>query len=166
MSHPYPPHRDWLPYVGKHRYSLTFRIEHGARVFEETANVDLVLTQFLRAATRCGFEVTTYCFMPDHVHLIVSGERGDADLKAFVARAKQSSGFYFKRERGATLWQRYGFEHVIRDDVELALTIGYVMANPVRAGLVAHPSAYPHLGSSRFSVAELLAMCEYERMVE
>jgi REP element-mobilizing transposase RayT len=104
--------------------------------------------------------------MPDHVHLIVSGLNDDSDAKSFIGRAKQYSGFYFKRESGVHLWQRYGFEHFIRDEMELALTIGYVIANPVRAGLVIHPSEYPYLGSSRYSLEELLEICEYDRVVE
>ena len=73
------------------------------------------------------------------------------------------SGFHFKRQYDQQLWQRYGFERVIRDDLELALTIGYVVANPVRAGLVTQPTDYPHLGSTCYSVAELLEICEYSR---
>jgi len=59
------------------------------------------------------------------------------------------------------LWQRYGFERVMRDEKELAFTIGYVVANPVRAGLVDDPSEYTHLGSQRYTVHELLKICEY-----
>ena len=41
------------------------------------------------------------------------------------------------------------------------LTVGYIVANPVRAGLVRHPAEYPHIGSERYTVAELLEICEY-----
>jgi REP element-mobilizing transposase RayT len=100
------------------------------------------------------------------VHLIVSGLTDDSDAKSFIACAKQYSAFYYKREHGVRVWQRYGFEHFIRDEMELALTIGYVIANPVRAGLVAHPSDYPYLGSSRWSIEQLLEICEYDRAVD
>ena len=50
--------------------------------------------------------------------------------------------------------------------MELALTIRYVIANPVRAGLVSHPSEYPYLGSFRYSIQELLEICEYDRVVD
>ena len=164
MVHPYPPHHDELPYVGKQDYFLTFCTDQKTPFFEESSKVELVRTQFLRAASQGHFALTTYCFMPDHVHLIASGLAEDADVRRFIARAKQYSGFHFKKEFGATLWQRYGCDRVIRDEMELALTIGYIVANPVRAGLVAHPSLYPHLGSSRFEVADLLKMCEYGRL--
>jgi putative transposase len=163
MVHPYPPHHDDLPYVGKHHYFLTFCTERQARFFVEPPKVELVLSQFLRVGREGQFALTAYCFMPDHVHLIASGFAEDADVKKFIARAKQYSGFHFKREFGIALWQRYGFDRVIRDDMELACTIGYIVANPVRAGLVSHPSLYQHLGSSVYAVADLLKMCEYDR---
>jgi putative transposase len=161
MVHPYPRHHVHLPYIGKHNYFLTFCTNRRARFFVESPTVDLVLTHFLRAGREHRFALTAYCFMPDHVHLIASGCAEDADVKSFITRAKQYSGFYFKRDVGSALWQRYGFDRVIRGDRELACTIGYIVANPVRAGLVSHPSLYPYLGSSLYSVADLLNMCEY-----
>jgi hypothetical protein len=50
---------------------------------------------------------------------------------------------------------------VIRDEQELAMTLRYLVANPVQAGLVKHPRDYPFLGSSKYTVDELLEWCEY-----
>jgi putative transposase len=163
MAHPYPAHHDKLPYVGKQHYFLTFCTNRKEPFFAEPAKVELVQAQFLRAGSEVQFALTAYCFMPDHVHLIATGLAEDADVKKFIVRAKQYSGFYFKRKFGISLWQRYGFDRVIRDDMELACTIGYIVANPVGAGLVSHPLQYAYLGSTRFEVPELLEMCEYDR---
>jgi hypothetical protein len=62
---------------------------------------------------------------------------------------------------GRRLWQRYGYERVLRDEMERALAIRYVVANPVRAGLVCHPREYPYLGSRRCTFDELLQVSEY-----
>ena len=132
MVHPYPPHHDDLPYVGKHHYFLTFCTERQARLFVEAPKVELVLSQFLRAGSEGQFALTAYCFMPDHLHLIASGLAQNADVKRFIARAKQYFGFHFKREFG--IWQRYGFDRVIRDDMELACTVGYIVATPFGQG--------------------------------
>ena len=166
MVHPYPPHHDDVPYVGKYHYSLMFCTDDRRPVFLDAERVRLVLSQFLRAANEQRYVLTAYCFMPDHVHLIVSGLDDDSELKTFIARAKQYSGFHFKGEYDFALWQRYGFEHFIRDEMELAQTIGCILANPVRAGLVSHPSEYPYLGSCRYSIKELLEICDYDRSVE
>jgi putative transposase len=161
MTHPYPPHHPLLPYTGKHHYFLTFCTHERASVFSDSQAVELVMVQFVRAATQYRFELVAYCFMPDHVHLLVRGQTEDADCRRFIKAAKQYSGYYFSRQWPPPLWQRYGFERVIRDDAERAFTIGYIVANPVRSGLVKHPSEYPHLGSQCYPVATLLQICEY-----
>jgi REP element-mobilizing transposase RayT len=98
--------------------------------------------------------------------VIASGLDESSDAKAFIVRSKQYSGYYFKREYRTRLWQRYGYERVVRDDDELALTVGYIVGDPVRAGLVSHPAAHPFLGSERYTVSEVLLMCDYGRSAE
>jgi REP-associated tyrosine transposase len=161
VSHPYPPHHPDLPYTGKYYYSLTFRTVEAVRTFVVGEVVDLAYEQIQRAARKYSFEITAYCFMPDHVHLIVRGLENASDCKAFIKAAKQYSAYHFKQQYSKQLWQRYGFERWIRDDRELAFTIGYIVANPVRAGLVEHPADYPYVGSERYTLAEMLEMCEY-----
>ena len=56
--------------------------------------------------------------MPDHVHLLVEGLTDDADVRAFVAAAKQKSGFDFSVRDGRRLWQKGYYERVLRDEEE------------------------------------------------
>src|SRR5262249_43836589 len=49
----------------------------GAQTFVEPSRVEIVLKQILRAAADEGFEIIAYCFMPDHLHLLVEA-RTDA----------------------------------------------------------------------------------------
>ena len=94
--------------------------------------------------------------MPDQAHLLVKGLDEDSDCWAFIKAARQYSGFYFRQAHHQRLWQRYGFERVIRDDLERTFVIGYIVCNPVRSGLVRHPTEYPYLGSERYTVTEML----------
>jgi putative transposase len=140
---------------------LTDIPSHSARLFVSRSSrrrtvVGLVLEQIARAAAEQRFAVITYCFMPDHAHLLVEGMSADADAKAFIARAKQYSGFYYKQEHGVTLWQRYGFEHTLRDDELTLVVVKYILENPVRSGLVKRVEDYPFSGSLVYSLFELL----------
>jgi hypothetical protein len=54
------------------------------------------------------------------------------------------------------LWQRYCFEHVVRDDERLDRIVRYVLDNPIRAGLVRSVQDYPYIGSSVYTKRELL----------
>ena len=161
MPYAYPPHHPDLPYIGKQDYFLTFSTDDRSPLFTTSDAVDVVLSQFLRAAREQHFEITAYCFMPDHAHVLVKGLTEGCDAKALIKASKQYSGYYFKQKFGRRLWQRYGFERVVRDDAERAFVIGYIVGNPVRAGLVDNPTAYPFLGSERYLVAELMEICEY-----
>ena len=124
--------------------------------FEDNAVVELVATQFLRAASDEEFAIIVSCFMPDHVHSLVEGQRDDSDLKKFIARAKQYSGFEFGKRKEGRLWQRYGYEHVLRNEEDTRAIAAYILENPVRAGLVESVDDYPHVVSSVYTRRELL----------
>jgi len=152
-----PGHLETFTYVGLHRYSLTFCTNQRRRLFTEKAAVDLVLQQISRAATENHFDVIAYCFMPDHLHLLVEGKADDSDLKPFIARAKQYSGFYYSKAHQSTLWQRYGFEHVLRDEEATVIVAKYILENPIRAKLAERVEDYAFAGSLVYSVSDLLA---------
>jgi putative transposase len=151
-----PGHLKTFDYRGLHRYSLTFCTDFRRRVFTNVDNVELVKPQILRAAAQNGFAVIAYCFMPDHLHLVVEGSRDDSDCLFFIKLAKQYSGFYFAQKHGQKLWQRYGFEHVLHDEELTLVVVRYVLENPVRAGLANDPRGYPFVGSAVYSLEELL----------
>jgi putative transposase len=150
------PHLATFSYVGIQRYSLTFCAFDRRHVFVDDGTVKLAAKQFLRAAEDQGFNVIAYCFMPDHVHLVVEGVRDDSDLKQFIARAKQFSGYCFSRTHGGHLWQRYGYERVLRAEEATRAVVRYILENPVRAGLTDDVRKYPHVGSSLYSREDLI----------
>jgi REP element-mobilizing transposase RayT len=161
MPHFYPKHLPDFSYLGKLPYALEFTTENRAPLLKANAAIDLVVQQFLRAARERGFAIVTHCLMPDHAHLVVDGERDDSNCLAFIKLAKQYSAYYFKQAYGHRLWQRYGHERFIRDDMERALTIRYLLMNPVRAGLASDPREYHGLGSQRYTIDELMQISEY-----
>jgi len=152
----YPRHLATFDYVGRFRYFLTFCTYNRERLFVTPGAVGIVHDQIVRASDIEGFDISAYCYMPDHVHLVVEAQRQDGDLKRFVTRAKQYAGFSFKRATRRQLWQRYGYERVLRNDAEAFAFIHYVIENPVRAGLVKSPLEYPFWGSSKWSREQLL----------
>ena len=143
-------------YRGIHRYFLTFCTHERRRLFVMADCVALVHLQFLRTAAGSQMAILAYCFMPDHVHLLIEGLSDDSDGRLFIARAKQFSGFHFQKQFGVPLWQRYGFEHTLRADEDALSVARYILENPVRAGLVTQVQDYPYLGSKVHSVEEIL----------
>ena len=94
--------------------------------------------------------------MPDHVHLLIEGQSDDSDCLTFILRAKQFGGYQYATRFKRRLWQRYGFERILRNG-ELTLTVArYILENPVRAGLVKKPEDYVFSGSRTHPLSELL----------
>ncbi len=152
----YPRHLPGFSYVGFHRYSLTFCTADRAPTFSDAVSVDAALAQILRATGEERFSIIAYCFMPDHLHLVVEGVTEQSDLRKYIRRAKQYSGYAHSQRTRQRLWQRYGYEHVIRDDESLSRVVRYVIENPVRARLAEHPADYPFLGSGVYTLGELI----------
>jgi REP element-mobilizing transposase RayT len=82
------------------------------------------------------YRLFAWCVMPNHVHVVFEIFPGHAlpevihSWKSFTAkRANEILGL-----RG-TFWQREYYDHLIRDEAELARAIRYVGENPRKAGL-------------------------------
>ena len=101
--------------------------------------------------------------MPDHVHLLIQATAANADPRSFVARAKQKSGFDFAARYKHRLWQKGYYERVMRAGEPTIAVIRYIIANPVRAGLVVEPSEYPFWGSGVHSREALIEFIGTEK---
>ena len=151
-----PEHLKTFDYIGLHQYFLTFCTHERRQLFVDPERVAVVSTQIQRAALDLRFAVLAYCYMPDHVHLLAEGLADDSDCRQFISRAKQYSGFHYRAAFGQRLWQRYGFERVLRGDEAAVSVARYILENPVRAGLVEDVRAYPFSGSDTYTVAQIL----------
>jgi putative transposase len=121
-----------------------------------------VLSQLLRTTASLGFAITAYCFMPDHLHMLLEGLAINSDLKAFINKAKQWSGYHFKQQTGRRLWQRYGYERVLRDDESTFAVVRYIIENPLRAKLTNDIASYPLWGSEVYSREQLIEYVQQE----
>jgi putative transposase len=132
-------------YVGPFAYGLSLVTRARAARFTDLCVVQAVLNCLALSCARYGFSLQAYCFMPDHLHLLVSGQ-DESSLPAFVRHFKQLSGHRYKREHGAQLWQISYYDHVLRRDEDLLAIARYIWDNPVRAGLAQDRSEYPFSG--------------------
>jgi len=142
-----PPRLAGFDYIGRFTYFLTLCVRERATVFRQQAMVDLVLMQIRRTAREHGFSIAAYCFMPDHVHLLVEGSSGTSDLRAFAKLARQRAGGLYARATGSSLWQRGYYDRVLRRSDDISRFTKYIVENPVRAGLVENANDYPYVWS-------------------
>lgn len=83
--------------------------------------------------------------MPDHLHWLF--QQGDAEslgvvMKKLKARSAQSINTCLKRT--GPVWQKAYFDRAIRKEEDLRKIARYIIANPLRAGLVSSVKDYPH----------------------
>jgi REP element-mobilizing transposase RayT len=151
------PHRlDPSAYIGLRSVFLTICTDRRQAWFTETRVVEMARLQFFQSAERESFEILAYCFMPDHLHALVTAVSNAADFTRFARLAKQRSGFQFVRMTGEALWQKSYFDRTLRDDECPASLVRYIIENPIRAGLASSPADYRHWGSQSYSREGLL----------
>ena len=93
-----------------------------------------------------------YVLMPDHVHMILHGSDEESDLLAAHDEWKSNSGRMLCRHLNRDkVWQHKSHDPVLRSNEyergALRKTVGYILENPVRAGLVSKWQEFPFLGS-------------------
>ena len=122
-------------YEGYNAYFITCCTYEEIPFFGEEKIVKMILRILKETAKSYDFIVDCYCFMPDHLHILASGENENNSLKDFVKMFKQKSSFEFKKLTNKILWQRSYYDHVVRKTEDLKDILNYILYNPVRKGL-------------------------------
>jgi len=98
-------------------------------------------------ASATGIAVPAFCLMPDHVHVLTRSTKR-VDIIAYVQRLKsRTTRAYWDCGGRGKLWQRGFYDRILRKNEDIEHVADYILANPVRAGLVDDISAYPFSGT-------------------
>ena len=100
-----------------------------------------------RSLAALSNDTYTWCYvaMPDHVHWLMQLD-GGLDLSPCVQKLKSLTAKQL-RQRGFSkpaVWQRGFHDRALRAEEDLKTVARYVIANPVRAGLVNSIRDYPY----------------------
>jgi putative transposase len=144
-------------YVGQVAVAFTACVGRREPLFQDSGVVHQFASLLRDCAQRYASSVIIYCFMPDHVHVVLQGNEENADLWRAVVAFKQRTGFWLKRNSPGVAWQKDFFDRVIRGDSDLLRTLRYVAENPVRAGLAVVWNEYPFLGSDVYVLEDVFS---------
>ena len=141
-------HRRRLPHWQKANstYFVTFRVAKGTMTPKER---EIVLDAMKHWHGERYF-LDSAVVMPDHAHMVFRPrEQADGswpELSALIGGLKSFTAKQIQRQRGddGPFWQREYFDRIVRDEDELLEKRRYIWNNPVKAGLVEDPKAYPH----------------------
>ena len=139
-------------YKGYHCYFVTICTHNKAPLFEDDSLVRELIKTLRDKSDAFGFKVMVFCFMPDHIHLLLQGDSPDCDLKRFISAYKQSTGYQYKKK--SKLWQPSYYDHVLRKDEDMFSIAQYILGNPVRKNLATHFSEYRYVGSFTFDIRQ------------
>jgi putative transposase len=103
---------------------------------------------------RHPFHIHAWVVLPEHLHCVLEFPADDCDYalrwrlikagfsKRLPAHERRSAVRLARGERG--IWQRRYWEHLIRDERDLAAHVDYVHINPVKHGWVKRVADWPH----------------------
>lgn len=143
-------------YSGQQWYFLTACTQGRTPYLNNAGLVSRHLALLTEQAQREASTVIAYCFMPDHLHLLVGGLMDDSNCLGLMRTFKQRSGFAFQRSSGTRLWQHKFYDHILRPKDRWEPVAYYIWMNPVRKGLCACPQDWPFSGSQTMDWKRLL----------
>ncbi|MCK4908575.1 MAG: transposase [Planctomycetes bacterium] len=137
-------------YRGLRAYHLTICAQNAKKVFTNEREIKYHLKTIDNCSRKYNFEILGYCYMPDHVHLLISSVDEKAPLVRFIKDYKQITGYNYRQHNNQVLWQKSYYDHILRKEEDILTVIRYLFKNPVRKGIVDQFSQYPFLGSLKW----------------
>ena len=125
-------------------YHVTFATHDRRPLFDDFWLAREVMTLFGGLDHHGETRTHVLMLMPDHVHWLFTLESGS--LGRVMSRAKSRSAHVVKSRRPEieVVWQKDYFDHALRAEESFRAVGEYILANPVRAGLVEQSGDYPH----------------------
>ncbi len=119
-------------------YHITCVTKDRVPVFSNLGNVRKPVQILADDHDRGSIDILAFCIMPDHFHWLLELNTGDISL--VVKRVKSK----FTKAIGRPVWQDGFHDHNLRSEDELINVARYIVANPLRAKLVADIRDYPY----------------------
>jgi putative transposase len=112
--------------------------------FRQERDYLVYLALLLQVSEKFECTVHTYCLMTNHVHLLLTPGSPDGCSRLMHTLAHRYAQ-YFNREhkRTGTLWDGRYRSCLVQSSSYVLACYRYIELNPVRAGMVSHPNAYP-----------------------
>ena len=108
---------------------------HGACVLRDSL-CQRVITDGWQHFDRKHYDLGALAIMPNHVHLLIQPCPGH-ELEDILQSRKSYSAREINAALGRTgaVWQRHSYDHIVRNETELAAFQRYIAENPIKASL-------------------------------
>ena len=141
-------------YVGEEIISFTLCIKNRNNFFTNIERFKIFEDYLLNELKAFNCSAYVYLFMPDHSHLVLTGNESKANIKKCLGMFKQKTGFWLSNNNKKIKWQKDYYDHILRSQENLIVHLKYILNNPVRACLVEYWKQYPYKGSTIYNLDE------------
>ena len=125
--------------VAGQTYLITTVTQDRVPVFSDFYAARLLIQTLMFEQNRNTASTLAYVVMPDHLHwLLTLGT--EKSLSEVMQAIKTASA----KRLGQAIWQPGYHDHALRREEDLQALSRYIVANPLRAGLVDRIGDYPH----------------------
>ncbi|MDQ8038567.1 MAG: transposase [Pedobacter sp.] len=118
-------------------YHITTVTRGRQPVFAEWRKGRIVVQNLMTLAKEGKADTLCYVVMPDHVHWLMELKQGN------LADAMQLLKGRCAHHLAGQIWQPGFHDHALRHEEDMAELARYIVANPLRAGLVKRLGDYP-----------------------
>lgn len=148
-------------------YFLTLVTQHRQPIFAIERWRTCLGEAIRTAGMRHPFHIDAVVLLPDHLHLIMRLPSSTDDFSLRVASIKSTFTRTFlahggheaatsaaqQRKRRRGVWQRWFWEHLIRDERDFEMHLNYIHYNPVKHGLTMCPHQWEPSSFQRHVIA-------------
>ena len=126
-------------------YFVTTVIEQRRKFFVELGVCRRVIFEMKKLDEEGYVDTLSWVIMPDHIHWLFQ-LKDNSSLSIVVKNFKGRTARKLNLLLGlkGTFWQHAYYDHALRSDEEIKKIARYIVANPLRAGLVDRIEDYPH----------------------
>lgn len=131
--------------LADHPHHIIQRGHNRQAVFASEDDYRYYIANLQEWKIKLGCKVYAYCLMTNHVHLIVDPGDKVENIALLMKRIAGRQTRYVNKleQRSGTLWDGRYRSSPIDADAYLLACCRYVEMNPVRAGMIFAPEAYP-----------------------
>ncbi len=123
---------------------VIMRGNNRSEIFCADTDYQFYLEKLQLACDKHACQVHSYVLMTNHVHLLITPQEEQSIGKAMQMLGRYYVQYYnYTYQRSGTLWEGRYKATLIDSETYLLTCMRYIELNPVRAGMVAHPSEYP-----------------------
>ena len=126
-------------------YLVTTVTHHRIPIFISLACARAVVRAIYDRDAEGQCKTLAWVLMPDHLHWLVVLQ--DTDLSSLVGQMKQAASSKINRlhnQQGQIVWQQGFYDRMLRQEEDIVDIARYIVANPLRAGLVSRIGDYSH----------------------